>query len=310
MTRRILPAAVRPVTALTAAAMAVPAALAAPSVPAAAGSTVTVGCTSAQPGLADQLTQDITAALAGRAGTVALGLRDRATDTTCLLRPDRAYDAASVVKVTVLAALLWTKQMTGSSLTPEEAELASAMITRSDNDATNALWHELGVPAVQAFLDAAGMTATVPGSGGYWGLTQITVRDELRLLELLTGDNPVLGAGSREYVLYLMANVIADQRWGTPAGAPLGVSVHVKNGWLPRATHGWRVHSIGAFEGGGHDYTIVVLTQDNATMPYGVNTIQAVARTIHKDLFPATADQDRYQPTDTPDETIPQVPWS
>ena len=30
--------------------------------------------------------------------------------------------------------------------------------------------------------------------------------------------------------------------------------MHVKNGWLSRATHGWRVNSVGAFTGHGHDY--------------------------------------------------------
>ena len=55
------------------------------------------------------------------------------------------------------------------------------------------------------------------------------------------------------------------QRRGVPAGAPTSVTVHVKNGWLPRATHGWRIHSIGAFTGPKGWYTIVVLTQDNPT---------------------------------------------
>ncbi|WP_078858636.1 hypothetical protein [Streptomyces sp. NRRL F-2799] len=32
-----------------------------------------------------------------------------------------------------------------------------------------------------------------------------------------------------------------------PAGAPSTVAVHVKNGWLQRSTHGWRVHSLGTF---------------------------------------------------------------
>ncbi|MGI5253476.1 serine hydrolase [Actinacidiphila glaucinigra] len=45
------------------------------------------------------------------------------------------------------------------------------MITQSDNNATTALWNELGRAKVQAFLSAAGMTQTVPGSGGFWGLT-------------------------------------------------------------------------------------------------------------------------------------------
>jgi hypothetical protein len=65
---------------------------------------------------------------------------------------------------------------------------------------------------------------------------------------------------------------------------PAGVTVAVKNGWLQRSTNGWRVHSIGAFKGGGHDYTMTVLTHGNSTMNYGIATIQAVAKVIHRDL--------------------------
>ena len=71
---------------------------------------------------------------------------------------------------------------------------------------------------------------------GYWGLTQVTAHDEMLLLELLTRPNSVLTAASRAYQLGLMARVISSQRWGTPAGAPGGVTVHVKNGWLPDGT--------------------------------------------------------------------------
>jgi hypothetical protein len=76
------------------------------------------------------------------------------------------------------------------------------------------------------------------------------------------------------------------------------------------------VHSVGTFNGAGHDYMITVLTQDNSTMQYGVNTIQAVAKAIHKDLVPAPsttssatgASVQRYVPTSNPQEAIPAVP--
>ena len=82
----------------------------------------------------------------------------------------------------------------------------------------------------------------------------------------------------------LMAEVIPAQRWGVPAGAPAGLTVHVKNGWLPLATHGWRIHSIGCFTGHGDSYSIVVLTQDNPTMAHGIATIEAIARAVNHDL--------------------------
>jgi hypothetical protein len=246
--------------------------------------TPTVSCTSSKAGLADKLKRDITSALANRKGTIAVGLYDRSTKTTCTLRASSAYDSASVVKVTVLATLLWDAKLHNRYLTDRETTLAKAMITKSDNSATSTLWKQLGLTKIKGFLSAAGMTQTKPGADGYWGLTQITVTDEQKLLKLITASNTVLSDNSRTYIRKLMSQVISSQRWGTPYGAPSDVSVHVKNGWLQRSTHGWRVHSVGTFKGGGHDYMITVLTHDNSTMNYGITTIQGVAKVIHRDL--------------------------
>jgi hypothetical protein len=94
-----------------------------------------------------------------------------------------------------------------------------------------------------------------------------------------------------------------------PGRRATSLTMHVKNGWLPRATHGWRIHSIGCFTGHGGSYSIVVLTQDNRTMAYGVATIEAVARAINHALHPAAASVvPPSQPLPswgTPDEHIP-----
>ncbi|MER7836583.1 serine hydrolase [Streptomyces sp. NPDC096040] len=244
----------------------------------------TISCTSAKAGLAAKLKKDITAAMANRKGTIAVGLYDRSTKTTCTLRDTTHYDSASTVKVTVLATLLWDAKKHNRYLTTTEQSLAKAMITKSDNDATSKLWKQLGLTKIKAFLTAAGMTQTTPGANGYWGLTQIDVHDEQRLLAMITAKNTVLSDNSRAYIQKLMGQVISSQRWGTPYGVPSGVSVHVKNGWLQRSTHGWRVHSLGTFKGGGHDYMMSVLTHDNSTMNYGITTIQGIAKVVHKDL--------------------------
>ncbi|MGW3247917.1 serine hydrolase [Streptomyces sp. NPDC001070] len=248
-----------------------------------------VTCTSGKAGLAGELQRDITTALKGRSALTAVSLHDRTTDTVCTLRADQHFDSASTVKVTVLGTLLWDAKMHNRYLTQRETGLATAMITKSDNDATTALWKQLGVTKVKGFLSAAHMNRTVPGSNGAWGLTQITAGDEQKLMDLITARNSVLGDSARAYALKLMNKVVASQRWGTPAGAPGSAVVHVKNGWLSRATHGWRVHSLGAFTGAGHDYTITVLTHDDKTMAAGIGTIEAVARAIHKDLNPTAS---------------------
>ena len=114
-----------------------------------------------------------------------------------------------------------------------------------------------------------------------------------------------------DYVLDLMARVIPAQRWGVPAGAPTSLTVHVKNGWLPLLTHGWRIHSIGTFTGRGGGYSIVVLTQDNPTMTYGIDTVEAIAMAINHDLNPAATSRvpssEFSSSWGTPDESIPAV---
>ncbi|MDX3803342.1 serine hydrolase [Streptomyces sp. AK04-3B] len=267
-------------TALGAAVLVTGVATAAP----ASAATPTVACTSNKAALAAKLKKDITAALVGRKGTIAVGLYDRTTNTTCTLRASTAYDSASVVKVTVLSALLWDAQNAGRTLTSREKSLATAMITKSDNASTSTLWKQLGVTKIKKFLTAAKMTQTKPGANNYWGLTQITVTDEQKLLKLIHARNTVLTDASRSYVTTLMGKVVSAQRWGTPYGRPANVSWHVKNGWLSRATQGWRVHSVGTFKGGGHDYVMTVLTHGNSTMNYGIATIQGVAKVVHKDL--------------------------
>ncbi|MER5826656.1 serine hydrolase, partial [Streptomyces mirabilis] len=248
-----------------------------------------VKCTSQRPGLAARLSKDIAGALHGRDHAAALALYDRATGTSCDFRADTAFDSASVVKVTILGALLRQSMEQHRALTAHEVELTTAMITKSDNDATNALWHQIGHAGIQHFLTLAGMGDTVPGPKDYWGHTQVTAEDQLRLLRLLTSDNSVLDRDARTYALRLMNRVVPEQRWGTPAGAPATATVQVKNGWLPRDTHGWRVHSVGVFTGGGHDYGLVVLSQDNRTMADGVTTVEGAAHAVNRDLNTSTA---------------------
>ncbi|MGW0966792.1 serine hydrolase [Streptomyces sp. NPDC002516] len=305
MTHRISRAARVLATSLGAAVI-LPIALAA--APAGAAAAPTVSCTSGKAGLAAKLKTDITAALANRRGTVAIGLYDRSTNTTCTLRATTSFDSASTVKVTVLATLLWDAKKHNRYLTSTETSLATKMITQSDNASTTKLWNQLGLTKIKGFLTAAGMTKTTPGTGGYWGLTQINVTDEQKLLKLVTAKDTVLSDNARAYILKLMGQVISSQRWGTPAGAPSTVAVHVKNGWLSRSTNAWRVHSLGTFNGGGHDYMMSVLTVGSSTMDYGVATIQGVAKAIHKDLVPTAVAPQRFTPTSRPAEAFPAVP--
>ena len=218
-----------------------------------------------------------------------IAVDDSDEDFRCRYHQWRDFHSASVIKVITLGALLYQLQAAQQSLSPEQAVLATAMITQSDNDAQDTLWNEIGMPALQAFLNAARMNHTVLGTDDFWGLTEVNAHDELRLLRLLITHNTVLDASSRRYALTLMADVTPWQRWGVSAGAPADTTVHLKNGWLPDPDL-WDINSIGDFTQHDRDYSIAILTSNDPDMTYGVDTVQTLARLINKALAVGDAD--------------------
>jgi beta-lactamase class A len=290
------------------------AAIAAASLTAAPAASAAQICTSAtNPALAAKLSKDITSSYRGRTSRVSVEVVDPAAriGVTCGLNTTWRFYSASTVKATILAALLRKADEQHRSLTAKEKSEAWSMITVSDNNAATYLWNDVGMSWLQHFLSLAHMTRTRLGTGGYWGLTLETAYDESLLLQLLVNPNSVLTPGNRSYALHLMANVVASQRWGTPAGVPSGFAVHVKNGWLPVPGYGWFINSLGAFTKTGQAYTVDILTDRNSTMSYGVTTVQDIARVINRDLHPSAAS--RVPPSAAfatwgqPDETIPAV---
>jgi beta-lactamase class A len=244
-------------------------------------------CTSAKhPHIAAKISASISAAVAARPGSfVAVAADDAADGLSCQLHNTDHFYAASVMKVTILSALLM-KVGGPSHLTAAQKSLAVLMITQSDNAAAQTLWEEEGIPAVQKFLDKAGMGETEVNDA--WGLTLITAHDELRLLQVLT-NSTVLSSASRGYVLTLMSEVIASERWGISAGAPSAEKLHIKNGWLNYPGVGdWNINSIGTFTG-PNNYEIVVLSAPSSlaggqSEDYGIDTDEDAAYAFNHDL--------------------------
>ncbi len=245
-------------------------------------------CTSAKyPRLAAKISSGIRAALADRTqSVVGLAAADPAEDLTCALHRTRHFYAASVIKATIISALL-LKVHGPRGLTRTQRYLAYLMITQSNNSAATALWNDVGMRGMRVFLRRARMWHTFLSDA--WGLTLITAQDELTLLQLLTNPGNVLGKYSRRYVLTLMAEVIPAERWGVSAGAARGITVHIKNGWLPYPEgDDWNVNSIGAFTGEDISYQIVILTGPPTAggqgEGYGIQTIEDAADAINRIL--------------------------
>ncbi len=173
----------------------------------------------------------------------------------------------------------------------------NTMMEQSNNDAATQLLREVGGPsAVQSFDNSIGMTGTtvsrlkfIPGSTTLpgWGWTTTTARDQVRLISQFAYPNPVLIGASRNFGRALMKNVQLDQRWGVSAGAQAGVTVALKNGWLPLNLanySNWQVDSIGWIHGNGRNYVLAVLSNGNSTEADGITTIDHIASVIYAEL--------------------------
>jgi hypothetical protein len=193
---------------------------------------------------------------------------------------DGSFDTASIVKVDILAALLHLHQQAGTELTATEQAQAAAMIEESDNDSATALFESVGGESgLEEFNDLIGLTDTDVGADGYWGLTQTTSEDQIRLLQVVFGDDSVLSADSQEYEQSLMSQVVDSQTFGVSAAADDADDIALKVGYLQRSATGlWDVTSIGRIEAGGHTYLVAVLSDGDDSLAAGSALVDEVAR--------------------------------
>ncbi len=228
------------------------------------------------------LKQLIATYIARRPGATTAAVYDVKTGQRWAVNWGMRNDTGSIVKVDILETRL---HQTHGHLSDHDRQLASAMIEQSDNDAATALWNADGGDAgVGRYNGEVGMRCTTLGQNGYWGLTLTCATDQLRLLKRLAQHNRLLTDRSRRYQLYLMKHVISGEAWGVSAGVPRrGVSVALKNGWLPYGDAPWIVNSIGVIHGDDRYYYISVLTRD-PTEGDGIATIEGISRLVWRKL--------------------------
>lgn len=200
---------------------------------------------------------------------------------------DVPYDTASIIKVDILSALLLQAQDAGRGLTQQERTQAEAMIEHSDNDAANTLWRRIGLASgLEAVNKRLGLSSTVGGADGKWGLTRTTVTDQIRLLRAVFADGGTSSASesaltttSQNYIRTLMTRIAAGQSWGVSAASDSGAGWALKNGWLQRSTTGlWDINSVGRVTSGTHHYLVAVLSDGNTSMTDGIAAVERAAR--------------------------------
>jgi hypothetical protein len=233
------------------------------------------------------VTRAMRAFLATRTGEVTAAAYDVTTKRLFIYRPGVRGDDASIAKVDILATALYEAQQRGTTLTATQQELATEAIEESDNDAAEDLWQDDGGnPGIAAFNAKVGMTQTILDPEGAWGLYESTARDQIRLLQHVALPNRVLSYASRSYELGLMHEIDPTQDWGVSAGVLAPATVALKNGWLPVGP-GWEINSIGSITGRYRDYLIAVLTSDDPSMGYGIETIEGISHLVWEYFLPA-----------------------
>lgn len=225
---------------------------------------------------------EVTNYIGSRSNTVSVGVYDASTGQTYAYNSSKTYYTESVVKMSMLADVLYQK----IPITSSENSLLTRMIENSNNSAASTIWRQLGSDkAVQSFFQKVGLKNTIAGTGGWWGHTTTNVTDQLSMMKYFAYPNSVLTDSQRAYGVNLMQHVEADQRWGTGYGIPAGVSVALKNGWVTsNPPSKLFVNSVGYINGQGKNYVIAVLTTDNSSLSYGIETINKISSMVWNEI--------------------------
>jgi beta-lactamase class A len=212
-------------------------------------------------------------------GGISVDVRDLTTGRSYTAGATSGMMTASTYKLLVLETLLLQRQSSGYWLSEYEMGEATAAIEQSDNTSGYDLFLDAGADTgLESALQTFGMKNTVPGFDDPT-FTTTSAMDCLALVHNLVNDGP-LNAGSRSFVLGLMRNVQADQRWGVGAAADPGTSFANKNGWLDIDSDGglWAVNSVGVVTAHKHTLLLAVMTQHNPDFQTGVDRVEALAK--------------------------------
>jgi hypothetical protein len=181
--------------------------------------------------------------------------------------PHVQMPSASVTKAMLLVAVLRRER----SLSPALRSMLEPMITRSDNDAADAVYGRVGGAGLTAVAQAAGMTHFA--DVGHWAAARITAADQARFFFAL---DRLVPARHRRYARQLLGGIVPEQSWGIAAIArAAGLHVRFKGGWRTDV-----VHQAALVEGRGHRVAIAVLTRGSPSFDYAVATVEGVARRL------------------------------
>jgi hypothetical protein len=186
----------------------------------------------------------------------------------------RHYAGASTVKVMLLAAELRRLKKAGQGIDSETDSLLTRMITLSDNDAADAIYARVGDAGMYAVARRAGMSGFTVA--GHWGNATLTASD---LAELFANLDRILVRNFREYGKGLLGSITESQRWGIADAVGDRWAIRFKGGWLPDHA---LVHQGAELRerDGNRELSIAVMTDDQPSFEYAVQTVQGVAERL------------------------------
>lgn len=194
----------------------------------------------------------------------------------------------SVYKLLVLETLLLQRQDWNGWFNSSELADITAMIEQSKNDAGYRMYLDAGgSSALASAARKLGLRHTHIGVSDP-AFTTMGARDGIALLHALISAGP-LDNSSRRFVLDLMRNVQADQRWGAGVVADRGTPFANKNGWMqvdngnePDEDDGmlWLVDSLGIAQVHGQQLLIAVFTRHNPDRDTGIRLVERLVRLI------------------------------
>jgi hypothetical protein len=223
--------------------------------------------------------------LKSRTNLTTAAIYDVESKQTYLYHPGVHERTASMIKIDILATLLYQSQLAKRGLTPSEKYTATEMIEYSDNDAATDLWNLVGGwPAIAHFNALMGYTQTLPNDD--WGLIETTPKDQLQLLKTITLPNKLLDPASQAYEQYLMEHIVSYERFGLGNGTPAYATVGFKNGWYPETDTGWQTNTSGFVKYKKRFYLVTIMCTDQAGEDYGTDTLTTLSSLIWRTLRP------------------------
>jgi hypothetical protein len=228
-------------------------------------------------------------------GAISVAVLNTTTGASYRWGEQRGMWTGSVYKLLTLETLLMQRQRTGSRLTSYELGDITDMIERSRNRAGYRMYLAAGgAAALTAAARRLGLRHTRIGLADP-ALTTMSAPDGIVLLRQLVTPGP-LSARSKAFVLHLMRNVQADQRWGAGVVADPDTAFANKNGWMAVGDDNdpsenddgrWLVNSLGIVRVHGQRLLISVFTQHNPDCYTGIDLVEQLVRIIARAVLPA-----------------------